>query len=91
MTLNPVRTAELLDDKVATAKSLAAQAEQANLDSDLPDTIHALSCLAQTAESALRTAVDLARDRGATWQQIGDMFGVTRQAAQERFTKKGAE
>lgn len=28
-----------------------------------------------------------ARKRGATWQQIGDVLGTSRQAAQERFSR----
>lgn len=37
------------------------------------------------AESDLRTSVARARERGATWQQIGDALGISRQAAHERF------
>jgi hypothetical protein len=29
--------------------------------------------------------VQKARDAGASWQQIGDALGVTRQAAQQRY------
>ena len=35
----------------------------------------------------LRAAVKAARVNGATWQEIGDSLGVTRQAAWERFGK----
>jgi hypothetical protein len=40
------------------------------------------------AERMLRSAVDDARHAGATWQQIGDVLGTTRQAAHERFTRE---
>ena len=33
----------------------------------------------------LRAAVKAARVNGATWQEIGDSLGVTRQAAQQRW------
>lgn len=78
-------TADLLADKVATAKSLAAWAEQTTLDDDIKETIGNLRCLAETATSALETAVKRAREKGATWQQIGDLMHTTRQAAQMRF------
>lgn len=32
--------------------------------------------------------VDLLRERGVTWAEIGRVLGVSRQAAWERFTKK---
>jgi hypothetical protein len=37
------------------------------------------------AEIRLRDAVDLARDGGSTWSEIGDVLGTTRQAAFQRF------
>jgi hypothetical protein len=37
------------------------------------------------ADATLRAAVDRARAAGRTWQEIGDVLGVTRQAAFQRF------
>lgn len=37
------------------------------------------------AADALDLAVWAARDHGWSWQQIGDAFGISRQAAQQRF------
>ena len=37
------------------------------------------------AEQVLRESVLLARTAGHTWQEIGDLLGVTRQAAFQRF------
>lgn len=37
------------------------------------------------AKDAADLAVERAREGGVTWQQIGDLFGTTRQAAQQRF------
>ena len=40
----------------------------------------------QSMEATLREAVALARDQGASWDQIGKALGVSRQAAWERFS-----
>jgi hypothetical protein len=39
------------------------------------------------AERVLRLSVQQCRDAGHTWQEIGDLLGVTRQAAFQRFGK----
>ena len=39
------------------------------------------------AEQVLRLSVQQCRDAGHTWQEIGDLLGVTRQAAFQRFGK----
>jgi hypothetical protein len=39
------------------------------------------------AGQALRLCAQQARDAGCTWQEIGDLLGVTRQAAFQRFGK----
>ncbi|MEZ0091958.1 DUF3887 domain-containing protein [Streptacidiphilus sp. EB129] len=39
------------------------------------------------AEQVLKLCVQQCRDAGHTWQQIGDLLGVTRQAAFQRFGK----
>jgi hypothetical protein len=41
--------------------------------------------LSVLAAAGLRMAVDLARASGRTWQELGDVLGVTRQAAFQRF------
>lgn len=35
-------------------------------------------------------AVEQAREEGCTWAEIGEVLGVSRQAAQQRFTTDGA-
>ena len=35
--------------------------------------------------------VDAARNSGATWEEIGDALGVTRQAAQQRYGQHDRE
>ena len=41
--------------------------------------------IADEAERISRTEVMAAREEGATWAEVGEAFGVTRQAAHERF------
>lgn len=37
------------------------------------------------APAALRAAVAVLRNQGVSWERIGNEFGITRQAAQQRF------
>ena len=41
----------------------------------------------ELAEQVLKLSVQQSRDAGHTWQEIGDLLGVTRQAAFQRFGK----
>lgn len=43
--------------------------------------------VAAAAERLVRVEVSAARANGATWQEVGDAFGVNRQAAHERFSQ----
>jgi len=45
---------------------------------------------AQAAEATLATAVTRARQTGASWTAIGAQLGLTRQGAQQRFTRAQA-
>jgi len=47
--------------------------------------VRAAQELSALAAAALRLAVDQARAAGRTWQELGDVLGVTRQAAFQRF------
>jgi hypothetical protein len=49
------------------------------------DAVRSASELSALAAAALRLAVDLARAAGRTWQELGDVLGVSRQAAFQRF------
>lgn len=40
-----------------------------------------------TAEATLAAAVTRARQTGASWTVIGDQLGISRQGAQQRFTR----
>lgn len=48
-------------------------------------TVQVASELSAAATAALRLSVDLARTAGRTWQELGDVLGVSRQAAFQRF------
>jgi hypothetical protein len=47
--------------------------------------VRVASELSAAAAAALRLSVELARATGRTWQELGDVLGVTRQAAFQRF------
>src|ERR1700726_5022899 len=47
--------------------------------------------IAEASDDATRTFVEQARDRGHTWQEIGDLLTITRQAAQQRFGDRAAD
>lgn len=47
--------------------------------------------LALVVEDTMRALVAKARAAGATWQDIGDVLGTTRQAAYQRFGSRGVE
>jgi hypothetical protein len=73
--------AQLADRRYQTgAGSGGASAAPAGLDE-----VRLASEISALAASALRQAVDLARTAGRTWQELGDVLGVTRQAAFQRF------
>ncbi|MEO9327353.1 DUF3887 domain-containing protein [Gordonia aurantiaca] len=49
--------------------------------------VHDALQLSRRAEDLLSATARAARDHGCTWQEIGDVVGVTRQAAFQRFGK----
>jgi hypothetical protein len=49
--------------------------------------IRSAQSAAELAERVLKLCVQQSRDAGHTWQEIGDLLGVTRQAAFQRFGK----
>lgn len=57
----------------------------------VPDTGLFLTLLAEAqadadrATARVKAHVRLARDAGATWEEVGTALGVTRQAAQKRY------
>ena len=51
------------------------------------DLVERSQSVAGMAEQLLKLCVQQCRDAGHTWQEIGDLLGVTRQAAFQRFGK----
>jgi hypothetical protein len=49
------------------------------------DRLDAARRLREAAEEAESFAVEAARDNGATWTEIGALYGLTKQGAQQRF------
>jgi uncharacterized protein with PIN domain len=53
----------------------------------LRDAFRALESVAGRREHAQQAIVDALREQGCTWQRVGHLLGITRQAAWERFGK----
>lgn len=51
----------------------------------LGDALERLTAARRTLEATETDLVMLMRSGGTPWQQIGDLFGITRQAAQQRY------
>jgi hypothetical protein len=54
---------------------------------DYLDLVRRAQDVDRLAEQVLKLCVQQCRDAGHTWQEIGDLLGVTRQAAFQRFGK----
>jgi ATP-dependent Clp protease ATP-binding subunit ClpA len=76
---NPVR----LDDLIAAIKTVHDEP----LD-QLTDAMLAADALGEVADHLIGHFVDQARRSGASWTEIGQCMGVTKQAAQKRFVPK---
>jgi ATP-dependent Clp protease ATP-binding subunit ClpA len=76
---NPVR----LDDLIAAIKTVHDEP----LD-QLTDAMLAADALGEVADHLIGHFVDQARRSGASWTEIGQCMGVTKQAAQKRFVPR---
>lgn len=77
-----------LSGLLAEQASALAQAVGSSLASPAYlDLVRRAQGLDDLAEQVLRLCVQQSRDAGHTWQEIGDLLGVTRQAAFQRFGK----
>jgi hypothetical protein len=62
----------------------------ATLESDDPAVgLRAVGALHRLAEQVEASSVKLARDRGWSWEQIGDALGISRQSAHAKYGKRG--
>jgi len=60
----------------------------------LPDPLERLDAIRgarEALEQLAQDAVDEARASGATWKQIGALYGISKQAAQQRFRRPTAD
>lgn len=51
-------------------------------------TLHRATEAARVAQAELRVEVLAARDKGASWAEIGEAIGTTKQAAQQRYAAR---
>jgi hypothetical protein len=51
--------------------------------------LRAVGALHRLAEQVERKHVKLARERGWSWEQIGDALGVSRQSVHAKYGKRG--
>jgi hypothetical protein len=59
------------------------------VESDDPSVgLRAVGALHRLAEQVEATNVKLARDRGWSWEQIGDALGVSRQSVHAKYGKR---
>lgn len=79
------KTDRLLRDKIRTARDLLTQAETGIDLGDLVQVLGDLRRAAETVESATRTAVERSREAGASWAEVAEPLGTSRQAAQQRY------
>lgn len=56
-----------------------------DMDATTETVLRSFVVMADRAEAILRAEVIRARSMGLTWAQVGAAFGITRQAAQQRF------
>ena len=68
----------------STASGAAYQMHRPD-DGELANTLGMLRLVELAVDQARRQVVELMRLQGASWEQIGDALGVSRQAAHERF------
>ncbi|MFF4504926.1 Clp protease N-terminal domain-containing protein [Streptomyces sp. NPDC001401] len=83
MSTNPTTSSVRLDDLITAIKKVHTEP----LD-QLQDAVIAADHLGEVADHLIGHFVDQARRSGASWTDIGQSMGVTRQAAQKRFVPK---
>ena len=84
MSTNPNLTPSVrLDELIAAIKKVHAEPLE-----QLQDAVIAADHLGEVADHLIGHFVDQARRSGASWTDIGQSMGVTRQAAQKRFVPK---
>lgn len=84
-------TDEEIERAARRFEQLAEELDPDSVDADHTDDLRdiaAVSAALQADEVRLIQAVDKARSRGRSWNQIAIALGVSRQAARQRFADK---
>lgn len=68
----------------------AALYRQDDMDASAAAILRSFALYSNDVELELRRQVAIARSTGTTWAEIGRAFGITRQAAQQRFSRSQA-
>lgn len=79
------------DEQIEEAARRAEDFDPSHATGERLDDLRAIADVAQRIESdeaRLREAVEIARARGRSWNQIAIPLGVSRQAARQRFAEK---
>lgn len=82
--ISPDEVERLLSQLDRSSKMIAV-VDQAAWRVDCLQAVANLEIVRAGAWNAQRLAVGLARQGGSTWAEIGDLLGISRQAAQQRF------
>ncbi|MGO1563143.1 MAG: hypothetical protein ACTHW7_15110 [Actinomycetaceae bacterium] len=53
-------------------------------------TLNGLAVVSMMVDELIRSEVTEAREAGASWTEIGEALGISKQAAQQRFTVKAS-
>jgi hypothetical protein len=84
---DPIGLGEASISLAAAASALADRVGRPLDDPDYLDLVRVARDVRDLADVVLARCVDQSRDARHTWQEIGDLLGVTRQAAFQRFGK----
>ncbi|MFG2721217.1 DUF3887 domain-containing protein [Streptomyces sp. NPDC048416] len=87
MTDSPLSLTALSAQLAEQASALAASAGSPLTSPAYLDLVRRAQQVDALAEQVLKLCVQQSRDAGHTWQELGDLLGVTRQAAFQRFGK----
>ena len=81
---------EILNDEDRIASVRATMPWERMSDAEVLATLPQILASAEQNVFFAQEWVEMMRERGITWAEIGRVLGVTRQAAWERFAKKSA-
>ena len=67
---------------------IKAEADAHRAAKDPLERLDAARRLREAADELEASAIEAAREAGTTWGDIGDLYGLTKQGAQQRFREK---